>query len=65
MALEAGEKKNVTLTVANRAMAVVDQSGERHVDSRNFKIFAGISQPDERSQELTGKKPAEINVTLG
>ena len=65
VALEAGEKKNVTLTVANRAMAVVDQSGERHVDSRNFKIFAGISQPDERSQELTGKKPAEINVTLG
>lgn len=65
VALEAGEKKNVTLTVANRAMAVVDQAGERHVDSRNFKIFAGISQPDERSQELTGKKPAEINVTLG
>ena len=65
VALEAGEKKNVTLTVANRAMAVVDQAGERHVDSRNFKIFAGISQPDERSQELTGKKSAEINVTLG
>ena len=65
VALEAGEKKNVTLTVANRAMAVVDKAGERHVDSRNFKIFAGISQPDERSQELTGKKSAEINVTLG
>ena len=65
VALEAGEKKNVTLTVANRAMAVVDQAGERHVDSRNFKIFAGISQPDERSQELTGKKSAEIDVTLG
>lgn len=65
VALEAGVKKNVTLTVANRAMAVVDQAGEHHVDSRNFKIFAGISQPDERSQELTGKKPAEINVTLG
>ena len=65
VALEAGEKKNVTLTVANIAMAVVDQAGERHVDSRNFKIFAGISQPDERSQELTGKKSAEINVTLG
>ena len=65
VALEAGEKKNVTLTVANRAMAVVDEAGERHIDCRNFKIFAGISQPDKRSQELTGKKPAEIDVTLG
>lgn len=65
VALEAGEKKNITFTVANRAMTVVDEDGERHIDSRNFKIFAGISQPDERSQELTGKKPAEINVTLG
>ena len=63
--LEPGEKKTLSFTVANRAMTVVDEVGERHIDSRNFKIFAGISQPDDRSRALTGKKPAEINVTLG
>ena len=63
--LEPGEKKTLSFTVANRAMTVVDEAGERHIDSRNFKIFAGISQPDDRSRALTGKKPAEINVTLG
>lgn len=65
VSLEPGEKKTLSFTVKNRAMTVVDEAGERHIDSRNFKIFAGISQPDDRSQALTGKKPAEINVTLG
>lgn len=65
VALEAGEKKTLSFTIANRAMTVVDEEGERRIDSRRFRIFAGISQPDQRSQELTGKKPVEINVTLG
>ena len=65
VSLEPGEKKKLSFTVKNRAMAVVDEAGERHIDSKSFKIFAGISQPDSRSLTLTGKKPAEINVTLG
>ena len=65
VSLEPGEKKKLSFTVKNRAMAVVDEAGERHIDSKSFKIFAGISQPDSRSLTLTGKKPEEINVTLG
>ncbi len=64
VSLKAGEEKNVELTVLNRAMCVVDEEGERHVDSKKFKLFVGTSQPDARSVKLTGKEPAEILVTL-
>lgn len=64
VSLKAGEEKNVELTVLNRAMCVVDEEGERHVDSKKFKLFVGTSQPDARSAKLTGKEPAEILVTL-
>lgn len=64
VSLKAGEEKNVELTVLNRAMCVVDEEGERHVDGKKFKLFVGTSQPDARSVKLTGKEPAEILVTL-
>lgn len=63
--LKAGEKKDVEMTVSNQAMSVVDEEGERHIDSKSFKLFVGTSQPDVRSEALTGKKPAEIPVILG
>ena len=62
--LEKGEEKTFTMTVANAAMNVVDEQGERHIDSKNFKLFVGTEQPDTRSIALTGKTPAEILVTL-
>ncbi len=65
VALKAGEKKQISLVVKNKAMEVVDEQGERHIDSKNFRIYAGTSQPDSRSQALTGQKPLELNVTLG
>ena len=63
--LAPGERKILSFTVANQAMTVVDEDGERHIDSKNFRIYVGVSQPDDRSRALTGKKPMEINVTLG
>lgn len=65
VALKAGERKQISLVVKNRAMEVVDEQGQRHIDSRSFRIYAGTSQPDSRSQALTGQKPLELNVTLG
>ena len=62
--LEAGESKTITMTVSNAAMCVVDEAGERHIDSRHFKLFAGTSQPDSRSEKLTGAKPVELDVIL-
>ncbi|MCI9619856.1 MAG: glycoside hydrolase family 3 protein [Dorea sp.] len=64
ISLKAGEEKKVEMTVPNRAMSVVDEEGERHIDSKNFKLFAGFSQPDERSRRLTGKETVEIPLML-
>ncbi len=64
ISLKAGEEKTVEMTVPNRAMSVVDEEGDRHIDSKNFKLFVGFSQPDERSRRLTGKETVEIPVTL-
>lgn len=64
ISLAAGEEKTFVMKIANAAMNVVDEQGERHIDSRNFKLFAGTSQPDERSAVLTGKRPVELDVKL-
>ena len=58
--LEASETKVVTLSIAPRAFTVVDENGVRREDVSHFRIYVGCSQPDERSVELTGVKPVEI-----
>ena len=62
--LKAGDAESVKLAVPNSAMNVVNEQGERRVVSKNFKLFAGISQPDQRSRKLTGTNPIELKVVL-
>ncbi|MBR2766128.1 MAG: glycoside hydrolase family 3 C-terminal domain-containing protein [Blautia sp.] len=57
--VKAGEKKTVTINIPGSAFTVVDKDGLRHRASQ-FKIYAGCSQPDERSRELTGEACIEI-----
>ena len=44
----------------SQPIQVVDENGERVEDGRKYEIFAGCSQPDERSIELTGTEPVKI-----
>lgn len=53
--LKAGESKEVILNVGEKVFTVVNEEGERIVDSHKFKLFIGTSAPDKRSQKLTGK----------
>ena len=64
VALKAGESKTVELPIANRALMIVDDEGERYVDSSKFTLYVGGSQPDARSVALTGAAPltAELSV---
>lgn len=64
ISLEAGDRKKLSLQVENRALCVVDEQGDRHVDSNRFRLYVGTSQPDSRSVSLTGKKPAEVEIDL-
>ena len=58
--LKAGERKEITLAVSADAFCIVDDAGVKREDGTQFVFYAGCSQPDARSLELTGKTPVEI-----
>lgn len=60
--LKAGEERELTLEVKTQCFQVVDQSGERKWDNTKTVIYAGTSQPDERSISLTGQRPLALTV---
>lgn len=64
VSLKAGEEKTVEFTISNKAMNIVDEDGNRYIAGKHFRLFAGVSQPDTRSAELTGHKPAEVEIAL-
>ncbi len=45
-------------------MSIVDDEGRRYVDSNEFSLYVGTSQPDRRSIELMKKSPIEIPIHL-
>ena len=46
--------REVTIPIRLRAFTSVDERGERKIRSRKFRIWAGFSQPGQRSEKLTG-----------
>ncbi len=62
--LSAGEEKSVLIHVEKRAFTSVDDDGNREIFSNSFKIYAGMSQPDVRSEELTGHGCIETEYNL-
>lgn len=57
-----GERKTVEIPVREDVFYVVDEEGNRRREGKRFLFYAGCSQPDERSRELTGCAPVEIPV---
>ncbi|MBE6047584.1 MAG: glycoside hydrolase family 3 protein [Clostridium sp.] len=62
--LKKSEEKIVNMKINRKAFEVVNENGERILDSKKFKIFVGISQPDRRSIELVGIKPLEEEILI-
>lgn len=60
--LDGGEEKEVTVPVKKRAFTIVTESGERKAAKGGFALYAGCSQPDEKSVELTGKASGSNGV---
>ena len=52
------------MKVKRASFEEVNDEGERILDSKNFKLFVGVSQPDSRSVQLTGIAPLDINIKL-
>lgn len=60
--LDPSEEKSITLHLPVEAFSLFDENGKQKVRNGSYTIYVGGSQPDQRSIELTGKKPLEIEV---
>ena len=62
--LESGEEKEVTFETTPRQLATIDNEGRCLLRPGNYEIFIGGSQPDDRSQKLTGSKVLKTTFEL-
>jgi len=62
--VRAGQEISVEIMLRPRSLTVVDEEGRRFTPEGAYKIYVGFGQPDERTQELTGKKPVVIELTM-
>lgn len=64
ISLEAGESRRVEIPIPEKAFTAVDVNGERRIFSDKFTVYAGTSQPDKISENLTGVKCASAEIKL-
>lgn len=62
--LNPGEEKEIHMTIPFEALKVVNDEGERILDSKKFILYIGVSGADERSIELTKKEPVIVPIRL-
>lgn len=62
--LSKGEKRTEVIEIRKRAFTTVDEEGVREIRGKEFTIYAGFSQPDARSEKLTGVKCVSASVEL-
>lgn len=64
VSLGAGEEKTVTFKIDKRAFTSVDEDGNREIFSKKFTLYTALSQPDERSEKLTGHKALSQTIEI-
>lgn len=62
VALAPGEEKTVTLEVPVKVFSVVNEEGHSVYTGTGADIYVGFGQPDERTEELTGKKSVKLRI---
>ncbi|MBO4748181.1 MAG: glycoside hydrolase family 3 C-terminal domain-containing protein [Clostridiales bacterium] len=62
VAIPAGGETVVELAIEESAFDVVNDEGEVIRDGNTFDLYAGTSQPDELSRELTGSSCVRVSV---
>ncbi len=63
--LKAGESTTLHFEISPQCLETVLEDGTRVTLYGRYSIFAGGSQPDSRSVELTGKRPLCTSVQIG
>lgn len=64
ISLKAGETKLINLRVDGSAFCAVDDDGRHIFDSRKYELYAGLGQPDMRTEALTGRKCVKVDVAF-
>jgi beta-glucosidase len=64
VALEAGEEKEVVISLDEKAFGLYDENGEWKLNPGTYTVYIGNQQPDKRSEKLTGKKCVGIKVIV-
>jgi beta-glucosidase len=62
--LQPGEKREVSFSLPARRLCVITDDGRTVLEPGTFTLYVGGSQPDERSVQLSGKKPLEGCFTV-
>jgi beta-glucosidase len=62
--LGAGEYKEINMRIPFSSLKVVNEQGEKILDGKKFNLYIGTCGPDQRSMELTGKRPVNIHIQL-
>jgi beta-glucosidase len=58
------EKKTVSLDLDKSMFTAVNEKGERAVYSKEFTLYAGVSQPDPLSEKLCGCSCARVEIRI-
>lgn len=61
--LEPGESKEITIALPVAAFALYDKQGINRVEAGCYLVFVGGTQPDSRSEKLTGQKPVMVRLS--
>lgn len=64
ISLKPGEEVKLDFTVTARQMALIDNDGRCVLEPGLFELFVGGSQPDSRSEKLTGQKVLKAEFTV-
>ncbi|MCR5733827.1 MAG: glycoside hydrolase family 3 C-terminal domain-containing protein [Lachnospiraceae bacterium] len=62
--VKAGETKEISVAIPLKAFYEINEDGKAVLDSKHFKLFVGAGQPDDVTEELTGRKAFEIAFEL-
>lgn len=62
--LESNEKKKINISFPFQSLKVINEKGEKILDSSKFRVHVGMSQPDERSTKLLGNPPLQLSLQL-
>ena len=57
------EEKALTIEIDKAAFTVVNDAGERMPGSGSWTLYAGFGAPDQRTAELTGRKPLSLPLS--